>query len=359
MDDISSVNEIDRLFLNLIKEDIFTALEIAIAFLPILIFLIFMRLIDSFKLVKLRQTLTAIFVGTISAVLAIYSNYNLIVLFELDIANFSRFIAPISEELFKFLFIIYLIQSRKVGFVVDAAILGFAIGAGFSIVENIYYMGTLIDAGLITWFVRGFGTAVMHGGTTAIAAILSKDLSDHKEWSSFLCYLPGFVSAVFIHALFNQFLLPPVTVTLLILMILPPVLYLIFKKSEQNTRKWLGTGLDSDMEMLRMLMAGNISKSRIGSYLKSIESKFSSEIVGDIICYLRVYLELSIKAKGILIMKENDFNLPPDPEIKAQFEELKYLENNIGKTGKLAIQPLLKINNTDLWQLYMLQQGNK
>ncbi|MDX1640068.1 MAG: PrsW family glutamic-type intramembrane protease [Balneolaceae bacterium] len=316
-------------------------------------------MIDSFKLVKLRQTLLSIAAGAISAMFAVFVNYNLAISFGLDVSTLSRFVAPVSEEFFKILFVVYLIITRKVGFVVDAAILGFAIGAGFAIIENIYYMRTLTDAGLLTWFVRGFGTAVMHGGTTAIAAILSKDIADHKEWSFIATYLPGFGAAVLIHALFNQFLLPPVTVTLLIITILPPVLYFIFKKSEQNTRAWLGTGLDSDMEMLRMLMAGNISESRIGTYLHSIEDKFSAEIVGDIICYLRVYLELSIKAKGILIMKENDFDLPPDPEVRAQFEELNYLEQNIGKTGKLAIQPLLKLNNTDLWQLYLLQQGQK
>jgi hypothetical protein len=265
----------------------------------------------------------------------------------------------VSEEFFKILFVIYLVQSKKVGFAVDSAILGFAIGTGFAIIENIYYLNALTDAGLLTWFVRGFGTAVMHGGTAAIASILIKDISDRKEWPDLFTYIPGFLAAVFIHGLFNQFLLPPVTVTILIILVLPPTLYMIFKKSEENTRVWLGTGLDSDMEMLRMLMAGNISESRIGSYLRSIESKFSAEIVGDIICYLRVYLELSIKAKGILIMKENDFDLPPDPETKAQFEELKYLEENIGKTGKLAIQPLLKLNNADLWQLYLLQQDQK
>lgn len=318
-----------------------------------------MRLIDSFKLVTFRQTVFAIIVGALSAFAAIIANYNLILWLGIELSQFSRFIAPVTEEFFKILFVIYLIQSKKVGFAVDSAIFGFAIGAGFAIIENIYYLNVLTDAGLLTWFVRGFGTAVMHGGTTAIASILIKDFSDRKEWPGVFNYIPGFFAAVFIHSLFNQFLLPPITVTLLILMILPPMLYLIFKRSEQNTRVWLGTGLDSDMEMLRMLMAGNISESRIGSYLKSIESKFSAEIVGDIICYLRVYLELSIKAKGILIMKENDFDLPPDSETKAQFEELRYLENNIGKTGKLAIQPLLKWNNTDLWQLYLLQQDQK
>lgn len=241
----------------------------------------------------------------------------------------------------------------------DSAILGFAVGAGFAIIENIYYLSVLTDTGLLTWFVRGFGTAVMHGGTTAIAAILIKDISGQKEWPIIFSYIPGFFVAVLLHGLFNQFLLPPVAVTLLILLILPPTLYLIFKQSEKNTRAWLGTGLGTDMEMLRMLMAGNISKSRIGRYLQSIESKFSGEIVGDIICYLRVYLELSVKAKGMLIMKENDIELPLDSETKAQFEELEYLENKIGKTGKLAIQPLLKLNNTDLWQLYFIQQDQK
>lgn len=318
-----------------------------------------MRLIDSFKLVTFRQTVGAIIIGTLSAFAAILANSNLIIWMGLEPSQFSRFVAPITEEFFQILFVIYLIRAKKVGFAVDAAIYGFAIGAGFAIIENIYYMQALSNAGLLTWFVRGFGTAVMHGGTTAIASILIKDLSDHKEWPDVFIYSTGYFAAVLIHGLFNQFLLPPVTVTLLILLILPPVFYFIFKQSEQNTRVWLGTGLDSDMEMLRMLMAGNISESRIGSYLKSIENKFSAEIVGDIICYLRVYLELSIKAKGILIMKENGFELPPDPEVQAQFTELKYLENNIGKTGKLAIQPLLKLNNTDLWQLYMLQQDQK
>jgi len=315
-----------------------------------------MRLIDSFKLVTLRQTLLSIIIGCFSAFMAIYLNSNLLQWLGIESIEYSRFIAPVIEELCKIVFIVYLIQSKKVGFVVDAAIFGFAVGAGFAIIENIYYMNALTQASLLTWFVRGFGTAVMHGGTAAIASILMKDFTERKNWPVAIRYIPGFLAAVFIHGLFNQFFLPPVTVTLLIVIFLPPAFYYIFKKSEQNTRAWLGTGLDSDMEMLRMLMAGNISESRIGSYLKSIENKFPAEIVGDIICYLRVYLELSIKAKGILILKENDFELPPDSETKAQFEELKYLEKNIGKTGKLAIQPLLKLNNTDLWQLYMLQQ---
>lgn len=333
--------------------------EIGIAFLPILFFLVFMKLMDSFQLVNVTQVVLAIFAGFITAAVAIFLNGAILRFFEIDIAAFSRFIAPLTEEFLKLIFIIYLIKTSRVGFMVDAAIFGCAVGAGFAIIENIYYLSSVIDGGLLTWFVRGFGTAIMHGGTTAIAAIISKDISDRKNWPWLLASIPALFVAIFLHALFNMFLLPPITSSLLMIFVLPPVFIMIFKRSEENTRKWLGTGLDSDMEMLKILLAGNLSESRIGNYLKSIQNKFAPEIVGDIICYLRVYLELSIKAKGILIMKENGFDLPPDPEVDAQFKELNYLSNHIGKTGKLAIQPLLKINNTDLWQLSMIRKHQK
>ena len=334
---------------------LFEALKIAIAFLPIIIFLVSMWFLDSFQLLKKKDVILAIVVGLAVAGLAILVNSSIIQYTEISRVAFSRLIAPVTEEILKILFVIYLIRASKVGFMVDAAILGFAVGAGFAIIENIYYLGVLTEADLLTWFVRGFGTAVMHGGTTAIAAIISKDLSDRKKWSPFLIFIPGLSAAILLHALFNMFILPPTTSTLFIILVLPPVFYAVFKKSEQNTRLWLGTGLDSDLEMLQILKAGNISETKIGKYLKSIQDKFPPLVVGDIICYLRIYLELSIKAKGILILKESGIDLPPEPEMEAQFIELNYLDKQIGKTGKLAIQPLLKINNTDLWQLSMMR----
>lgn len=332
-----------------------TVAEFVIAFIPIIIFLIFMWMMDSFQLVKKGSVVLAICIGFIVAITAMFINIFLIGWLGISTISFSRFVAPVSEEILKILFVVYLIQSKKIGFMVDAAILGFALGAGFAIIENLYYMNILTDAGLLTWFVRGFGTAIMHGGTTAIAAIISKDLYDRKEWPSAVIFLPGLLVAIIIHALFNMFILPPITSALIIMFLLPPLFIMIFKRSEQSLRSWLGTGLDSDMEILRILLAGDISESKMGDYLKTVEVKFKPAVVGDIICYLRIYLELSIKAKGILIMKENGFDPSPDSEIEAQFTELHYLEKQIGKTGKLALQPLLKINGTDLWQLSMLR----
>ncbi len=331
------------------------AAEITIAFVPIILFLIFLWMIDSFKLVRKWLIIAAIGTGIAVAILAIYVNVFLLSWLDLSPASFSQFVAPVSEELLKILLIGYLISARKVGFMVDAAIFGFAVGAGFAIMENLYYMNSLTEAGLLTWFVRGFGTAIMHGGTTAIAAVISKSIFDRKKWPVFFAILPGLLAAIMLHSLFNLFIFPPITSALIILLVLPPLFIMIFKHSEQSTRNWLGTGLDSDMEILQILMTGNISQSKLGDYLNKIQEKFSPEVTGDIICYLRIYLELSIKAKGILILKENGFSPKPDPEIDEQLTELNYLDKQIGKTGKLAIQPLLKLDNSDLWQLTMMR----
>ena len=54
---------------------------------------------------------------------------------------YSRWISPWLEESLKAALIVYLIRTRRVGMLVDAAIYGFAIGTGFALVENLYLPG--------------------------------------------------------------------------------------------------------------------------------------------------------------------------------------------------------------------------
>ena len=149
--------------------------------------------------------------------------------------------------------------------------------------------------------------------------------------------------------------MPPITTAIITILSLPVIYYVIFNKSEEFTRSWLGVGLDNDMELLKLLMAGNISETRVGKYISTIQNSFQPLVVGDIICYLRIYLELSVKAKGLLILKDSGIELEPDTSTIVQFKELEYLETQIGKTGKLAIQPLLNLKDTDLWQLTLIK----
>ena len=69
---------------------------------------------------------------------------------------------------------------------------------------------------------------------------------------------------------------------------------------------------------------------------------------------LRLYTELALRAKGVLMMRESGFDVPVDEATREKFAELRYLEKSVGSTGRLALAPMLHMSHKDLWQLYML-----
>ncbi len=103
-----------------------------------------------------------------------------------------------------------------------------------------------------------------------------------------------------------------------------------------------------------MLMGGEFSQSKIGNYLTTLKDHFDGTIVADMFCLIRIRIELSVRAKGVLMMREAGFEPKPDESLDAKFVELRYLEKAIGKTGLLAIEPIHKWSGQDLWQLNML-----
>lgn len=330
-------------------------LRIATSLPPVVLFLVALVVLDSYKLVTVRAILVTISCGCIAAGAALGLNYLMFSAATVDPVLYVRFGAPVVEETFKAAYVIALIRKKRVGFMVDAAIYGFAIGCGFALAENLYYLYTLSDANPMVWLIRGFGTAIMHGGTTAVFAVMSKSLVDARSTEGFTAFLPGFATAVAIHSTFNHLLLPPVVSTVAVLIVLPTILAFVFKQSEKSARAWLGVGFDTEVTLFEMITKGEIATTRVGEYLHALQDKFRPEVVADLLCYLRIHLELSIQAKGILLMREAGFDVPPDPAIEEQFNELEYLHGSIGKTGLLALAPLLQTTSRDLWQHHMLK----
>jgi hypothetical protein len=139
-----------------------------------------------------------------------------------------------------------------------------------------------------------------------------------------------------------------------VLEFMPIVASMIFSRSEKSVEQWLDIGFDADSELLELINSGEFSNSRVGKYLHSLKEKFQGEIVADLLCYLRLHVELSMRAKGVLMMRESGFEDEVGEETKAKLQEMKYLEKSIGATGKLAMRPFLQMSGRDLWQFYML-----
>ena len=325
-----------------------------IGLLPVIIFLVFLVWMDSYKLVSLRKVLAVIFVGGLTAIASMYINGWLIQELGIDFREYARYVSPFVEEFLKALVVIYLFRSSRIGFLVDSAIMGFAVGAGFALVENYLYLQTHGTAAMGVWIVRGFGTAIMHGGVSAIFAILSQTLTERQMKINPAYYLPGLAAAAFLHSVFNHFLVAPVLQTIGTLLILPPLVSMLFQRSAQSLHDWLELDFDADARLIEMITSGEFSNSKIGIYLSDLRNKFEGPVVADMLCYLRIYTELAIRAKAALIARENGLELPVGERTRANFEELRYLEKSIGKTGCLAMKPFLLLERKDLWQMQVI-----
>jgi protease PrsW len=331
-------------------------LQLLVSLLPILLFCLALMFLDSYKLIRPRSVLLAIGAGMLIAGVVLEINMRLIGFIGPHIAWFSRYFAPVIEEIFKASVIIVLVLKRKVGFMVDAAVFGVAVGAGFSMVENLYYLSVLNERNLLLWLVRGFGTAMMHGGSTAIVGIVARNLYERVSRGRIRIFIPGLLIAIVFHSLFNHFILSPVISTILIVIVLPLLMITVFRQSEESTRKWLGAGLDADLEVLNLVTIDNLADSKLGRYLQTLRSRFPPLVVGDMLCYIRMYTELSMRAKGLQIMREAGISPPGDPELAEKFSELKYLQKSIGRTGLMAIAPILHTSSRSLWQISLLDQ---
>jgi RsiW-degrading membrane proteinase PrsW (M82 family) len=325
-----------------------------VALLPVLLFLAALVYLDSFKLVSPRWVAAAMAVGAVAAVAAYFVNDRLLDALPMEFVTYTRYVSPWVEEMLKGAALVYLIRTRRVGMLVDAAILGFAIGSGFALVENVYYLVTRPESHLVVGIIRGFGTAIMHGGACAIFAIVSVSLADKRPDDWVGVFVPGLLAAVLLHSAFNHLLAMPVLATAGILVVLPPLMHLVFQRSERTLRAWLDADLDSDMELLRLIDSKDFSTSHAGAYLHSLRERFRGEVVADMLCYMRLHLELAMRAKGVLMMRESGIEASIDEETREKLAELQYLERSIGPTGRLAMRPVLQMTTKDLWQIYML-----
>jgi len=335
--------------------------RVAISLVPVFLFLVALFALDSFKLVRPASLLRALAAGVAAAVGCLLFARWVMGSGLVAAATYSQCLAPVVEEGAKALFVVFLIRRKRVGFMVDAAIVGFAIGAGFATVENLYYLLAVNDANLLLWAVRGFGTAVMHGGTTAILGIVSKVFADVYGHERALIFLPGFGVAVVSHVFFNNVVLwiPPVTFTLAILVSFPVLILVVFSRSERILRDWLEVGFGSDVELLEMLRSGEVKATRIGLYLRSLRDRFPGEVLGDMLCYLEMWVELSIKAKGRLLLREAGLPQPTDPVITDRLRELAFLEKSIGVMGRLALAPFLHGGSRGEWEVETLRQDTR
>src|SRR5829696_1158747 len=324
-------------------------LNFTAALAPVVCLLVLLVLMDSFKLVPIRFVVQALAAGVAAAFGALLIHTQLIDVMSVPVPVVTRAIAPVLEEFLKLLFVMYAIRYRRVGFPVDAAIVGFAVGTGFALIENSYYL-LAIHSG---------SAAILHGATTGIAAIAAQSIASRRHSQGLSVFVPGALAAIATHALYNQFVFPPIVAMLLLIAVLPPLVLLTFNSSERSTREWMTEGLDLDVELLTLVLSEEFSQTRLGAYLQELRSRFPGPVVADMFCLMRMELELGIRAKGMLMARDAGLEMAMDDDLIAGLAEVRYLEKAIGPTGLIALTPLQVSSDRDAWHKFLLREQRR
>ncbi len=330
-------------------------LEAPIGLSPVLLFLVLLLQFDSYKLVSLGEVMVCLAAGMAMAVVSYYTNTRAINVLHYSFATYSRFAAPVAEEFLKAGFIIVLFAINRIGFMIDAAIMGFAVGAGFALSENLYYLYEFPGANLGVWIIRGFGTAVMHGGATAIFGVLAQGLTERRAIINPLMLLPGLVAAVVIHGIYNTFQAQPSLAAASMVLVVPVALLMVFSKSEHKIHTWLLTDYETHEHILQEIESGEFAHTEAGHFIASLANKFDPESVADLFAYMRLHCELVMRAEKISLGREKGEKITGGHELHESFKKLHALEKKIGRAAMMAVWPHLHFSRRELWELNELE----
>lgn len=334
-----------------------------LALVPVLLMLALFIWLDAFKLMNLGEILVLLVLGGLAALVAYPISGKFIDTLPIGFSNYSRFVAPWIEEALKAVIMIALFRLNRIGYKLDAVISGFAIGAGFSVVENIIYLNIYPFYGAGTWLVRGLGTAVMHGTTLALLAAIAHELAEretreaagdfdfHLWW-----FIPGYLVAVAVHTAFNQFPDKPLQAMLAAAIFAPIALIAIFYFGQAEADRWLITEHAEHRAQLETLRAGKWPDSGAGKKIAALADRLGPETSTRIRRYWELQAWLVAEAEETMMEEEaGDAEFNAD-EVRAALAELAGLKRALGRSTFAAMNALLPFSRNDQWELSELRQ---
>jgi RsiW-degrading membrane proteinase PrsW (M82 family) len=169
-----------------------------------LAFLFLVKWLNFFETHKARLLVLALIWGAISVELSYQVSHPMrLVLGPVFVATHT---APIVEEVFKSLILLYLVRRADTTFFVDGAVYGFASGIGFAIAENMLYLSRVdVDTGVVVSTIRAFISSIGHGTCTAFVGMA---LAGFPLWKlnrhPLLAWIAGLTVAIALHLIYNN-----------------------------------------------------------------------------------------------------------------------------------------------------------
>lgn len=334
----------------------------SVALLPVLVMLAMFIWLDVFKLMTVWETLGLLALGALTAAAAYPVSGIFLDTLPIGYSSYSRFVAPWIEEVIKGLAVAGLFYFNRIGFKLDAVISGFAIGAGFSVVENIIYLTRFPELTANVWMVRGLGTAVMHGTATAVVAATAHEFAEQETREAAanyrfnpLWFMPGLLIAILIHTAFNQVPDRPMLAMVATVAVAPFVIMAIFRLGAVEAQHWLAEEREGTRAALEALEAGRWPEDDSGRKIAALAARSPPETAALIREYFQLMTWLLLKAEDTLHDQVADADRL-EIEGRAAFDRVETLKRELGRTTYAALQALLPFSRNDYWEISELKE---
>ena len=327
------------------------------ALLPVGIYIAVVYLLDNFALISVKRLLVLILCG-MAAALTCFGLFQVTggILPE----AVSDYVNPVVEEAVKGIPLLLLARRKKIAFFIDSVICGAAVGGGFSILENIFYLLLGEGMGMGTILFRGLEVALIHMGCSALVAAglmfavrlagrhrsrLSVNRKDELMAALLL------IAAPVLHVLHNTFQFNPLLQFIVVFGTMGGLLVWTYQYDGDMIHRWLDKGLDKQLALLTSIQEGRLGETKTGAFLQSVRDSFPPEVFFDLVCYVQLNIELCVAAKSRFMLREAGLDLPLEKEqartILAQHEEYRLLEKRLGQSARMAIAPVVKYYPAD------------
>ena len=327
------------------------------AFLPVLVYIFVVFELDSFSFLSVKKLLLLVGSGMLAALIC----FGLFWVLDAYVPEkVSDFLYPVLEELVKLFPLAILARKKRIVFFIDSVVCGAAVGGGFAILENIFYLVLGEPLALGTVLFRSLEVSLIHMGCTALmaAAFMFVVRLEERFKSKLSVKKADVVMAVtllvappVIHALHNSLHFNPVIQFAVVFAVMAGLLIWTYQYDGDMIHRWLDRGLDKQVSLLQSIKEGHLGDTKTGEYLMSVKETFPPEVFFDIICYVQLNIELSVAAKSRFMMREAGLDLPLEPEQKetylAQYKEFMVLEKQLDNVARMTIAPVVKFYPAD------------
>lgn len=327
------------------------------ALLPVAIYIFVVYELDSFSLLSVKRLLLLVGAG-MAAALVCFGLFWVLDIFVPE--NVSDFLYPLLEEMVKAVPLLLLASRKKIVFFIDSVICGAAVGGGFSILENIFYLVLGEPLGIATVLFRGLEVALIHMGCSAIVAaglMFAVRLAERRKGNlpikrnDTLMSIFLLVIAPVLHILHNTLHFNPVLQFVFILAALAGLLIWTYQYDGDMIHRWLDRGLDKQVVLLQAIQRGELRDTKTGQFLMTVKESFPPEVFFDVICYVQLHVELSVASKSRFMMREAGIDMPLTDEQKQsyleKYAEFMELEKRLGKSARMTVAPVVKFYPAD------------